>query len=61
MACLMPVEERERWTAFVRGLSDYLNSPGRLAAVRRRFESKSGSRSGYLCHGTGGSCDAGFS
>ena len=39
VAFLMPVQERERWTAFVRGLSDYFNSPGRLAAVRRRFES----------------------
>ena len=27
VALLMPVEERERWTAFVRGLSDYFNSP----------------------------------
>ena len=41
VALLMPVEERERWTSFVRGLSDYFNSPGRLAAVRRRFESAS--------------------
>ena len=39
MALLMPVEERERYTAFVRGLSDNFNSPSRLAAVRRRFES----------------------
>ena len=38
VALLMPVEERERWTAFVRGLSDYFNSPGGLTAVRRRFE-----------------------
>ena len=41
VALLMPVEEREQWTAFARGLLDYLNSPGRLAAVRRRFESAS--------------------
>ena len=41
MALLMPVEEREQWTAFARGLSDYFNSPGRLAAVRRQFESES--------------------
>ena len=27
VAFLMPVEERERWTAFARGLSDYFNSP----------------------------------
>ena len=32
---LMPVEEREQWTAFARGLS------GRLAVVRQRFESAS--------------------
>ena len=38
MALLMPVEERERWTVLVRGLSDYFHSPSRLAAVRRRFE-----------------------
>ena len=41
VALLMPVEEREQWTAFAKGLSDYLTSPGRLAAVRRRFESAS--------------------
>ena len=34
VALLMPVEERERWTVLVRGLSDYFNSPGRLAAIR---------------------------
>ena len=41
VALLMPVEEREQWTALARGLSNYFNSPGRLAAVRRRFESVS--------------------
>ena len=41
VAPLMPVEEREQWTAFARGLSDYFNSPGRLVAVRQRFESAS--------------------
>ena len=41
VALLMPVEEREQWTAFARGLSDYFNSPGRLTAVWRRFESAS--------------------
>ena len=41
VAFLMPVEEREQWTAFARGLSDYFNFPGRLAVVRRRFESAS--------------------
>ena len=39
MALLMPVEERKQWMTFVRGLSDYFNSPGRLVAVRRQFES----------------------
>ena len=41
VAFLMPVEEREQWTAFVKGLSDYFTSSGRLAAVQRRFESAS--------------------
>ena len=41
VALLMPVEEREQWTPFARGLSDDFNSPGRLTAVRRRFESAS--------------------
>ena len=41
VALLMPVEEKEQWTTFARGVSDYFNSPGRLAAVRRRFESAS--------------------
>ena len=41
VALLMPVEERERWRAFVRGLSDYFNSPSRLAAAWWRFESAS--------------------
>ena len=41
VALFMPVEEREHWTAFARSLSDYFNSPGRLAAVRRQFESAS--------------------
>ena len=34
VALLMPVEEREQWTVFARGLSDYFNSPGRLVAIR---------------------------
>ena len=41
VALLMPVEEREQWMAFARSLSDYFNSPGRLMAVWRRFESAS--------------------
>ena len=45
MALLMPVEERERWTVLVRGLSDYFHSPGRLEAVRPQFE-RAGHRPG---------------
>ena len=41
VALLMSVEEMEQWTVLARGLSSYFNSPGRLAAVRRRFESAS--------------------
>ena len=41
VALLMPLEEREQWTAIARGPSDFFNSPGRLAAVRRRFDSAS--------------------
>ena len=37
----MPVEERKQWTALARGLSNYINSPSRLLAVRRRFKSAS--------------------
>ena len=33
--------ERERWKDLSNGLSEYYNSPGRLAVVRRRFESAS--------------------
>ena len=40
-ALLMPVEEREKWEDLSHGLSEYYNSPGRLAAFRRRFESAS--------------------
>ena len=41
VAMLMPVEEREQWKDLANGLSEYYNSPGRLAVVRRRFESAS--------------------
>ena len=41
VALLMPVKQRERWQDLVDGLSEYYNSPGRLAVVRRRFESAS--------------------
>ena len=41
MAVLMPVEEREKWEDLSNGLSEYYNSPGRLAVFRQRFESTS--------------------
>ena len=41
VALLMPVKERERSKDLVDGFSEYYNSPGRLAVVRRRFESVS--------------------
>ena len=41
VALLMSVKERERLKDLVNGLSEYYNSPGRLAVVRRRFESAS--------------------
>ena len=37
----MPVKEREQWKDLSNGLSEYYNSPGRLAVFRRRFESAS--------------------
>ena len=39
MALLLPRERRESWTGLVSGLSAYYRSPGRLAVLRRRFES----------------------
>ena len=36
---LMSEEEREKWEGLSQGLSDYYNSPGRLAVFRRQFES----------------------
>ena len=40
VALLMPEEERAKWEeGLSQGLSDYYNSPGRLAAFRRQFES----------------------
>ena len=39
MALLLPKEKRESWMGLVNGLSAYYRSPGRLAVLRRRFES----------------------
>ena len=36
---LLTKEERESWTGLVEGLAAYYQSPGRLAGLRRRFES----------------------
>ena len=36
---LMSEEERAKWEGLSQGLSDYYNSPGRLAVFRRQFES----------------------
>ena len=39
VALLMPEGERSNWESLSQGLSDYYNSPGRLAVFRRQFES----------------------
>ena len=39
VALPMPNGERANWECLSQGLSDYYNSPGRLAVFRRRFES----------------------
>ena len=39
MALLLTREKRESWTGLVSGLSAYYKSPGRLALLRRRFDS----------------------
>ena len=39
MALLLPKEKRESWPGIVNELSAYYRSPGRLAVLRRRFES----------------------
>ena len=39
VALLMAEEEQEQWEGLSHGLSEYYNSPGRLAVFRRRFES----------------------
>ena len=39
VALLLAKEKRESWTGLVSGLSAYYQSPGRLAGLRRRFES----------------------
>ena len=41
VALLMPVAERDKWEDLSNNLSEYYNSPGRLAVFRRRFESVS--------------------
>ena len=37
----MPVAKRDKWEDLSNGLSDYYDSPGRLAEFRQRFESAS--------------------
>ena len=39
VALLLTKEERESWTGLVDGLAEYYQSPGRLAGLRRQFES----------------------
>ena len=39
VALLMPEGERSDWEGLSQGLSDYYNSPGRLAVFRRQFKS----------------------
>ena len=39
VALLLPKEKKESWTGLVNGLSAYYRSPGRLAVLKRRFES----------------------
>ena len=39
VALLMPEGEWANWESLSQGLSDYYNSPGRLAVLRRQFES----------------------
>ena len=39
VALLLTKEKRESWTGLLSGLSAYYQSPGRLAGLRRRFES----------------------
>ena len=41
VALLMPVEEREKWEDLSNRLTEYYNSPRRLAVFRRQFESAS--------------------
>ena len=38
VALLIPEKVRERWKDLVDGLSEYYNSPGRLAVFPRRFD-----------------------
>ena len=39
VSLLMPEAEHANWEGISQGLSDYYNSPGRLAVFRRQFES----------------------
>ena len=41
VALLLKKKERESWTGLVQGLAAYYQSPGRLAGLRRQFESAS--------------------
>ena len=41
VALLLAKEERESWTGLVDGLAAYYQSPGRLAALRKRFSDSS--------------------
>ena len=49
MALLIPEGERANREGLSQGLSNYYNSPGRLAVFRRKFECNSPNRSGS-CH-----------
>ena len=53
---LMPEGERANWEGLSQGLSDYYNSPGRLAEFRRQFESatrRTKNKSCHVCYGFG--------
>ena len=47
--------ERANWEALLQGLSNYYNSPGRLAVFRRKLEriTRRTDRSCHVCHGAG--------
>ena len=58
VALLMPEGERANWECLSQGLSDYYNSPGRLAVFRRH--SPTGNGSGNVCHGIENPSSAGI-